>query len=116
MPALPAGWEEQADADGYAFFFNLVTGGTQWERPTADQAEPADAVAAAAAAAAAGAAAGAEGEGEAGDVADGGAGGGGDGGGEVVLPEGWVAVAAEDGSVYYWHDATQEASWEVPAA
>ena len=32
----------------------------------------------------------------------------------VDLPEGWTEVAADDGRVYYWHEATNETTWEWP--
>ena len=30
------------------------------------------------------------------------------------LPDGWKAVRADDGDVYYWNEATNETLWERP--
>ena len=35
---------------------------------------------------------------------------------DAPLPDGWVKVTAEDGSVYYENTATGETAWEPPAA
>ena len=34
MQQLPTGWKEVADKDGKPYFYNAVTGITQWQRPT----------------------------------------------------------------------------------
>ena len=86
---LPAGWIEEVDEDGYAYFTNTVTGETQWERPVeAAEASP-----------------------DAADDTEA------DAGAEVdaePLPDGWVQLVSDEGDVYYWHEESQESSWTRP--
>jgi Ca2+-binding EF-hand superfamily protein len=96
-PGLPEGWAEVVSEDGAIYWYNETDGSTTWVRPVSAEAV-------------------AEAEAEVADVFDNSLYDSALDTSVAALPQGWVEVVSEDGTIYWYNEADGSTTWTRPEA